>query len=72
MNKISIKLSRNDLIATKGQIKLPLIAADELLAESKDRLNTHLAEIITQKTIKGEITDEKFGKTGNSEIEAIA
>ena len=72
MNNISIKFSRNDLIASKGQISLPLIAADELCTNSKARLDTCLAEIITKKTIEGENADEKLRETGTSEIKAIA
>ena len=72
MNKISISFSRNDLIASQGQIKLPLIAAEELLADSKERLDACLAEIITKKTIEGENADEKLRETRNSEVKAIA
>lgn len=72
MNNITVKFSRNELIAKKGQITLPLIAAEELLSDSKARLDTCIAEIITNKTRKGEKANEELRETGNSEIETIA
>lgn len=50
----SIHFSKTKLTYTKGQIdNLPLIDADNLKDNYKERLNTRISEIITKQAMKG-------------------